>query len=135
MGVEIALDDFGTGHSSLGYLKRFPIDVVKIDGSFVEDVADDPTDAAVVRAIIAMAHSLGMRVVAEGVETQQQLDFLRRPAVHDPGLVDRCDEFQGFLFSRPAPADEVSRILAGEEAGARAGPQPKTQNPKLKTQT
>lgn len=98
LGVRIALDDFGTGYSSLSYLKRFPIDTLKIDRSFVLDIARDKDDAAIVTAIIAMAHSLDMKVVAEGVEDAAQLAFLR----------DRqCDYYQGYYFSKPGSADEV----------------------------
>ena len=102
IGVHISLDDFGTGYSSLNYLKRFPIDSVKIDQSFVADVATSPEDAAIALMVISLAHSLRQTVIAEGVETHAQLNFLRR---HD------CDEMQGYLFSRPLPAEEFTRLL------------------------
>jgi EAL domain-containing protein (putative c-di-GMP-specific phosphodiesterase class I) len=102
MGVKLAIDDFGTGYSSLSYLKRFPVDYVKIDQSFIRDVSANGEDAAITRAIIAMAHSLELKVVAEGVETQAQMDFLK---------AQQCDEIQGFLISRPLAAEHFVKLL------------------------
>ncbi len=102
LGVHLALDDFGTGYSSLAYLKRFPIDVLKIDQSFVRGVEFDPKDAALGATAIAMAHGLNLRVIAEGVETEGQRDFLIR---------QRCDEIQGFLISRPLPPEGFRKLL------------------------
>jgi EAL domain-containing protein (putative c-di-GMP-specific phosphodiesterase class I) len=102
LGVKLAIDDFGTGYSSLSYLKRFPVDYVKIDRSFICELDQVGEDSAIVRAIIAMVHSLELKVVAEGVETQTQMDFLKAHG---------CDEVQGYLISRPVPADEFVKLL------------------------
>lgn len=104
LGVSIAIDDFGTGHSSLSYLKRFPIDALKIDKGFVFDLPDKFEDAAIVSSVIQLSNGLGLRVVAEGVETRAQLDFLR-----DGG----CREFQGFYFSYPVPLAEMEALMNG----------------------
>jgi len=102
MGVKLAIDDFGTGYSSLSYLKRFPVDYVKIDQTFIRDLSVGGEDAAITRAIIAMAHSLELKVVAEGVETQAQMDFLKS---------QHCDEIQGFLISPPVEAERFAQLL------------------------
>ncbi len=99
MGISLSMDDFGTGYSSFSYLKRFPLDIIKIDRSFIQDIPENTDTAIIVNAIISMAHSLHLTVVAEGVETKQQLDFLHD---HD------CDEIQGFYFSKPLPGKEFS---------------------------
>ncbi|MBN1773790.1 MAG: EAL domain-containing protein [Deltaproteobacteria bacterium] len=101
IGVRVAIDDFGTGYSSLGYLKRFPVDTLKVDRTFLRDVPDDEENATLCAAVIGLARSLGMSVIAEGVETAAQVEFLREK---------ECDELQGFLFSRPVPPDELARL-------------------------
>jgi EAL domain-containing protein (putative c-di-GMP-specific phosphodiesterase class I) len=102
LGVRLAIDDFGTGNSAVAYLKQFPIDVLKIDQSFVRGLHSSSEDAAITSATIAMARQLGLRVVAEGVEEQVQMDFLREHG---------CSEYQGFLFSPALPAEEFASLL------------------------
>lgn len=102
LGVNIAVDDFGTGYSSLGYLKQFPVDVLKIDRSFIAELPGEPDDGAIIRAIVSMAHNLEISVVAEGVETREQFAYLRECG---------CDFVQGFLFGRPMPAAQVAREM------------------------
>jgi EAL domain-containing protein (putative c-di-GMP-specific phosphodiesterase class I) len=102
MGIRLAMDDFGTGYSSFNYLIRFPLDIIKIDMSFIKNITEQAEHAAVVEAIISMSHSLNLKVVAEGVETQQQLDLLREFG---------CDEIQGYYYSRPLPSKEFTELL------------------------
>jgi EAL domain-containing protein (putative c-di-GMP-specific phosphodiesterase class I) len=103
LGVNISVDDFGTGYSSFHYLKNFPIDRLKIDRSFVRDIEQDPSDAEIVAAIIAMAHNLNIQVIAEGVENAEQMEFLRK---------HRCDEMQGYFWSPPVTSQNIERMLA-----------------------
>lgn len=102
LGVSISIDDFGTGYSSLNYLKKFPIDTLKVDQSFVRDITTDADDKVIIKTIIAMGHSLKLKVIAEGVETEDQLNFLK---------LHLCDEAQGYVFSKPLPTDEIEKVL------------------------
>ena len=102
LGVRLALDDFGTGYSSLAQIKHFPVDTLKVDRSFIRNIPKDSEDKAITKAIIAMGKTLSLTVVAEGVETQEQKDFLRK---HD------CDEMQGFYFSKPIVPEQFAELL------------------------
>jgi EAL domain-containing protein (putative c-di-GMP-specific phosphodiesterase class I) len=106
LGIRIGIDDFGTGYSSLSNLKNFPIDTLKIDQSFVRDLTTDANDAAIATTVIAMAHSLNLKVIAEGVETDEQLAFLRERG---------CHEIQGYLISKPVPAAALKKLLAARK--------------------
>ncbi len=107
-GVTLTCDDFGTGYASLSFLKSFPVDRLKIDQSFVRNVTQDPVDAAIVRSVINVGQSLQIGVVAEGVETVEQRDFL---------LANGCWEAQGYLYGRPMPAERLTEHLHGQGAG------------------
>jgi EAL domain-containing protein (putative c-di-GMP-specific phosphodiesterase class I) len=114
-GVQISIDDFGTGYSSLAYLRRFPIDKLKIDIAFIRGITNDPDDAAIALTVIRMAHSLQMVAIAEGVETVAQLDYLGRLG---------CDEVQGYYFSRPLPVSKIERMLREDIRGIGRGNRP-----------
>ncbi|MGZ5059014.1 MAG: putative bifunctional diguanylate cyclase/phosphodiesterase, partial [Methylobacter sp.] len=106
-GVHLAIDDFGTGYSSLAYLKHFPLDVLKIDKSFIDEIPFQQDDMEITATIVAMAHTLGFKVLAEGVETPEQHDFLRKKG---------CDMYQGYILSRPIPAEEFAELLRKQQS-------------------
>jgi len=112
MGIQIAIDDFGTGYSSLASLKHFPLDKLKIDQSFIRDLVTDSYDAAIITALVALGHGLKLEVVAEGVETQEQLAFLRSV---------QCDGVQGYFLSHPLPAQEATRLFKSWKVGKLEG--------------
>jgi EAL domain-containing protein (putative c-di-GMP-specific phosphodiesterase class I) len=112
LGVRVAVDDFGTGYSSLSYLTQFPIDALKLDQSFVRDILTNENNAIVARAVISMGNNLRLKVIAEGVETAEQLAFLQ---------IQRCDEGQGYYFSQPVVADQFAKLLGTGIAGMVAG--------------
>jgi len=107
LGIHLAIDDFGTGYSSLAYLKRFPLDVLKIDKTFIDDIPHQQDDMEIAATIIAMGHTLGFKVLAEGVETEEQLDFLRKQG---------CDLYQGYLKSKPLEAARFAELLASQRS-------------------
>ena len=107
LGINLSIDDFGTGYSSMAYLKRFPIHTLKIDRSFIQGISENVDDAAIVEATIALAHALNLTVIAEGVETLEQLQFLE---------ARQCEAVQGYYFSRPVPADQIPPLLSENES-------------------
>ena len=105
MGVQLSIDDFGTGYSSLSYVKRMPVSNLKIDQSFVKNIDSDLSDAAIIRAIVTLGHSLGLKITAEGVETSEQAEKLRK---------EKCDTLQGYLFAKPMSLDNFHQYLAAD---------------------
>jgi EAL domain-containing protein (putative c-di-GMP-specific phosphodiesterase class I) len=112
LGIRLALDDFGTGYSSLSYLKRFPVDIIKIDRSFIADLDQNSASHTIVDAVVGLAHGLGMTVVAEGVETEEQLDRITRMG---------CDYCQGFYFARPTPVERIHTLIGPARQPVAAG--------------
>jgi EAL domain-containing protein (putative c-di-GMP-specific phosphodiesterase class I) len=108
LGVQVAIDDFGTGYSSLGYLAQLPVQALKIDRSFIAAMLEDPAAVTIVQTIISLAHTLGLKVIAEGVEEEEQAKYLR---------LLRCDQIQGYLVSKPVPFDEITPFLRASQAG------------------
>jgi EAL domain-containing protein (putative c-di-GMP-specific phosphodiesterase class I) len=108
LGLDFTIDDFGTGYSSLSYLTQFPIGTIKIDRSFIKEINTDHSKAAIVKAVISLAHSLEMNIIAEGVETEEQMAYLQKQG---------CNDMQGYLYSPPVPAEEMTKFLANEKEG------------------
>jgi EAL domain-containing protein (putative c-di-GMP-specific phosphodiesterase class I) len=106
MGIKISIDDFGTGYSSLSYLQKFPFDILKIDQCFINNINGNPKNTAITTALISMAHQMNLKIIAEGVETPGQLDFLCR---------HNCDEMQGYLFSKPVIASEFQQLMTNNK--------------------
>jgi EAL domain-containing protein (putative c-di-GMP-specific phosphodiesterase class I) len=124
IGVSIAIDDFGTGYSSLSYLKRFPIDSLKIDRSFVTELPGNQDDVSIAQAVITMGHALRLKIVAEGVENEAQLDFL---------AANLCDEMQGYFFSRPLPAGQCTQLIADHAGANRTASSDRSEGPVART--